>query len=258
MTTLNEPLVENYLRDVSDALRAADPERRNEILEQIEDHILSASADLAPGDDAGLRTVLERLGPPADIATAAGVSPYDAPAAPPVTAAPSAPTSPPAPTGTAERWALVAFALSPILCLVGWVVGVVLLWTSRMWTTRHKVVGTVATLPFALLIVLSGLVFTVSARTASSGPTVSVAAVEAPTSLGTATPTTTLDRSEPAATTPPEAIVTDTSDDPGWTAGRVLAVAGWAVVLLLLPIATIVWLGRALVLHRRANSVPAP
>ena len=249
MTSLENPLVEAYLQEVADALRAAEPERRNDILEQIADHIVAATEGLEPDDEAGLRAVLDRLGPASEIAAAADLPPHGMPA--PSASPFGVPSAAARPTGTSEKWALAALLLSPALCLVGWVVGVVLLWTSRIWTTRHKVVGTIATLPFALMIVLGGAVFVTTGRSTSTVAVHVVTPILAPTSIGqesaptTATPETRPER--PAATDPSPSASTS------WTAGRVVAVLGWIALLLVVPIATIIWLSRALGAYLRAD-----
>jgi hypothetical protein len=74
--------------------------------------------------------VLERLGDPADIAAKArdrfGVQPE--------LARPATP------------WLEVITLVALLIPVLGWVVGAVLLWTSRIWTTREKRIGTLLAL----------------------------------------------------------------------------------------------------------------
>lgn len=146
MNVLELPVVEQYLQSVSNALIGADPDRRNEVLEQLADHILAATSDDADAGtaaaDARAREVIERLGSPSEIALAAGVQPFGVPAA--LLGAPAAPTY------TMERIAVVAFAVSWLIPLIAWIAGFILLWMSTVWTMRQKVVCSIATLPLVL------------------------------------------------------------------------------------------------------------
>jgi hypothetical protein len=149
MNVLELPVVEQYLQSVSNALIGADPDRRNEVLEQLADHILAATADdaggAAPGTsdpEARAREVIERLGSPSEIALAAGVQPFGVPTE--LLGAPAAPTY------TMERIAVVAFAVSWLIPLIAWIAGFILLWMSSVWTMRQKVVCSIATLPLVL------------------------------------------------------------------------------------------------------------
>jgi hypothetical protein len=81
------------------------------------------------GTEAEVRTLLDRLGDPADIAADAAEGSVAAPA-------------PPRP-GWVEGLALVLLPVDGlILPFAGWLVGVVLLWSSHVWRTRDKLLGT--------------------------------------------------------------------------------------------------------------------
>jgi len=179
MNALEHPMVGAYLQQLTDELRTADPDRRSEIVEQVADHIAEATVELDPIDEVSLRRVLDRLGSPHDIAAAA-----DLPA--PVRSAP--------PEYGTERWAIAAFSLSLVVPVVGWIVGVALLWSSNAWTIRHKIVGTVATAPLSAVVITGAI------------------------------------------------TVTLTFSDP-------LKTIGW-LAFLAVPVATIVWLGRAITKSR--------
>jgi hypothetical protein len=127
-------LVERYLDELDDALRAAPDGRRRELTADVRDHIAQARAELpGGGSEAEVRTLLDRLGDPADIAAEA---------------VEAAPPPPPGrrgrPGGGWVEWgALVLLPLGGIIVpFIGWSAGVALLWTSRMWSTRDKVLGT--------------------------------------------------------------------------------------------------------------------
>jgi uncharacterized membrane protein len=82
MTTTADTLVDNYLRDLKAELRDLPAARQREILAEVGEHITEARAAQDSQSEAAIRTVLERLGDPADIA------------ARPATASASSPSSP--------------------------------------------------------------------------------------------------------------------------------------------------------------------
>ena len=117
MTPDHHRLAEDYLRRLWLAGRTLPPDRRAELSAEIEAHLAEA---IAPGaSPAEARAVLARLGSPEDIIEA----------------------EQPVGLGAAERpgwreWGAV------ILLPLGWLAGLVLLWSSRLWTTRDKLIGT--------------------------------------------------------------------------------------------------------------------
>src|SRR5262249_4978318 len=72
-------LVEDYLGAVSYACRDLPPERRNDLVGDLREHIAAARAVLYQPTEAAVRTILDRLGEPATIAAEAllaeGLSP---------------------------------------------------------------------------------------------------------------------------------------------------------------------------------------
>jgi uncharacterized membrane protein len=109
MTTEVDALILRYLQDLEAELRDLPANRRQELLEEVGEHIAAARAALDPETEAAVRTVLERLDDPADIAAEArerfGAQP------------------PPAPPAT--PWLEVAALVLLVIPFVGWVVGVV-------------------------------------------------------------------------------------------------------------------------------------
>jgi hypothetical protein len=143
--TVPDRLVAEYLARLEVALRNLPAGRREELLEQVSEHIATARAEL--GDQAGeaeVRTMLERLGDPAAIAAEAGQRPAD-----------SVESSGPR-AGWREIGALILLPIGGIVIpFVGWFVGVALLWSSEHWSVRSKLIGTLVVpggllLPFAL------------------------------------------------------------------------------------------------------------
>ena len=130
MTTPVNPQVDAYLRQLDFALSTLPWDQRSEIFTDISEHI---QRELAGADDnpAVVAAVLERVGDPRAIAQEAG--------APPV-----APPMPPRPRGRGLEIAAVILisAGSFLLPIVGWIIGVALLWASSRFSRADKVVGT--------------------------------------------------------------------------------------------------------------------
>ncbi len=126
MTPTPEQLIRDYLKRLKQELADLPSARRREIVEEISENIEEARASGA-ADEASVRSLLDRLGDPADIAADArerlGVPARRA--------------------GILEIAALVLLLVGGIVVpVVGWFVGVALLWASAVWTTRDKLVGT--------------------------------------------------------------------------------------------------------------------
>jgi hypothetical protein len=116
------PLARDYLKRLKKAAANLPRARRKELLGEIESHLSEALPTDA--SEAEALNVLERLGDPTEIVTEA---------------AGQAPT---ARAGLLEWMAIPLLLIGGFIVGVGWVVGVVLLWTSRIWTLRDKLIGT--------------------------------------------------------------------------------------------------------------------
>jgi hypothetical protein len=134
MTTEADALILRYLQHLESQLGDLPANRRQELLDEVQEHITTARADLDPETEAGVLTLLERLGDPADIAAEArdrsGVQ-----------AQPARPATP---------WLEITTIVLLVIPFLGWVLGAVLVWLSRLWTTRDKLVGTVGGLSWVL------------------------------------------------------------------------------------------------------------
>jgi uncharacterized membrane protein len=132
--------VKDYLHELDQELRDLPRSRRQELLGEIHEHIDSALAVAPALDEAEVRNVLDRLGEPSDIAQEArhrfGV-----------------------PRQRSRGLEIAAVILLPIggliIPVIGWFIGVILLWSSRVWTTGEKLAGTLLfpgglLLPFGL------------------------------------------------------------------------------------------------------------
>jgi len=140
------PLARDYLKRLKKAAAILSRARRNELVGEIESHLSEALP--AGASEAGALNVLERLGEPADIVAEAGTG--------------QAPVG----AGLSEWLAIPLLLVGVSLFIVGWFVGVVLLWSSRIWTLRDKLIGT--------LVVPGGLatgafLMTFAATTSSGG-----------------------------------------------------------------------------------------
>lgn len=140
------PLAEDYLRRLRRAGSDLAPERLRELLLEIEGYLADA---IPPGasDDEALEA-LERLGPPGDVLEAER----------PGSATPDTDRR-----GTREWAAVILLPLGGFVFGVGWIIGLVLLWSSRLWTVRDKLIGTLIIpggLATAVMVALLGAVGT--------------------------------------------------------------------------------------------------
>ena len=123
-TTTSQQLVENYLRRLRKASRELPREERGELRAQIEEHLRAALPDGA--SEATTRTALERLGDPTEL-VAEHLDRLGVPARR---------------AGTQEWAAITLLLIGGFIFVAGWIVGVVLLWSSRAWTAREKLIAT--------------------------------------------------------------------------------------------------------------------
>jgi len=118
-------LVDSYLKALGRASRDLPRARRDELVAQIVEHLSEALPPSA--SEAEIRTELDRLGPAAEIVAAE----YERLGSPPV-------------RGGALEWVAIVLLLigGLVIPVVGWVVGVIMLWCSRVWSWREKLAGT--------------------------------------------------------------------------------------------------------------------
>jgi uncharacterized membrane protein len=124
-TTTADPIVRAYLDELRAAARHLPRARRAELVQEIEEYLTEA---LPPGaTEAEVRTVLDRLGDPEQIvAEERGRTDVRNVRA-----------------GWVEWVAVVLLPVGGVVIpVLGWVVGAALLWASRIWTLRDKLVGT--------------------------------------------------------------------------------------------------------------------
>jgi uncharacterized membrane protein len=119
MTTMQrDPLVKDYLRRLEEASAHLPQDRRAELVGEIEEHVDAALAEAGAHDEATVRSVLERLGSPAEIAAAAGPER--------------------ARRGRRETVALIVLFVSCVVPLFGYLIGARLVLASAAWHGREK------------------------------------------------------------------------------------------------------------------------
>ncbi len=144
-----DKLVRRYLAQLDAALQGVDASRREEILADVHEHIEEGRTGLDPDDTASVRTLLDRVGDPAAIAAEAG--------------------APPPGSRRWDAWAPWLIIFGFIASGLGWIAGVLILWTSPTWSRRDKLIATVV--PLAGLVALFfGLVAAFRAAAACPGP----------------------------------------------------------------------------------------
>jgi len=154
MKPTTERLVDDYLKQLDSELAGLPPLRRREIVEEISGHITEARAASPSQDEAEVRTLLDRLGDPAEIAGEARerfeVQPRKSRAL--------------------EIATLILLLVGGVvLPVIGWLIGVVLLWVSDAWNRRDKLIGTLV-VPGGLLLPVALLTMATSAEAGCSTP----------------------------------------------------------------------------------------
>jgi hypothetical protein len=244
MSTDDDQLVEDYLRELHIVAQGLPADRRDELVEEITAHI--AEARQSDGSPLAVRNILDRLGDPADIVQAAADTPPGSPAwsgAPGSGAGHPAgqPAAQPGRAGALELAAVLFLLLGGIVIpVLGWFIGVVLLWMSPRWTAKDKLLGTLVwpggLLAPALLVVAgaaAGLLATSATICTSSDP------VAAPlgSSQGTVAQTATHCTTSGGIGLPPWLVIT------------------LGLILLILAVAGPIWTASRLL--RRARQSPA-
>jgi uncharacterized membrane protein len=145
-------LTDAYLSELRRAARDLPKHRRVELTAEIEAHLREAIPQNA--NEADTRNALDLLGTPEQIIAEERER-----------------LGPPAATGGTFEWIAVALLLFSFIPILGWLIGVIMLWSSRVWTTRDKVLGTLFVpggLYTSLFVLAAG--FIAQTCTTSGGP----------------------------------------------------------------------------------------
>ena len=123
---MSNDLIDRYLSHLREDVRDLPKRRQDELVAEIKDHIDSALAEMPIRDEVSIRNVLERLGDPEDIADEArdrmGIRKPKA--------------------GIREIGAVILLLIGGIVIpVLGWAIGLLLLWSSPVWTSRDKLIG---------------------------------------------------------------------------------------------------------------------
>lgn len=127
------PLAMGWLERLRAAAERLPASERADLVADIEAHLLES---IPPGaSEAQVREALDRLGAPEEIVDEAAGAPQELRSR----------------RGTQEWAAIILLLVGGFLFLIGWIVGVVLLWSSKAWTLRDKLIGTLV-LPGGLVL----------------------------------------------------------------------------------------------------------
>jgi uncharacterized membrane protein len=150
--TTQWPAISRYLEELDAALSNLPAGERQMVVSDISEHITSALAEHAsPITSADVDDILAELGSPQAIADEGAES---------STVTPSVVTQTVS-FGSSRGYALLTVLILAlgglVLPFLGWVVGVALLWISRAWPVRAKVIGTMLLPGGVLFIAIVGL-----------------------------------------------------------------------------------------------------
>ena len=152
--------VDTLIADYLGRLRAASwplaPGRREELAGEVAEHIDAALGDAGTRDEAAIRNVLDRLGPPEAIAAAEAGGGPAAPVSPTLFAGIAAPSMAASGWGAIEILAILFLTAGSVaLPFIGPVVGLVLTWGSSRWTTHEKQVASMIVVIFLVVPVVA-------------------------------------------------------------------------------------------------------
>lgn len=145
MHSTNQELIDGYLAAVREATRSLPRGQQETILGDLESHIEHALP--ADPEQTEVRNVLDRLGSPESIATEAGASVGQEP------------------SRTREVLGLIGITVGSLFVpIIGWTVGIVLVWMSPVWSKAQKLTATMVW-PFGWFAMLLVLVATLRSST---------------------------------------------------------------------------------------------
>jgi hypothetical protein len=220
-------LIEDYLRRLRSAARRLPRKSREDLLAQVGAHIAEARAAGEAASEAAARNLLDRLGDPEQIAAAVAAE----------TIGPQHSR-----LGGLEIAAVVLLLVGGVIFVVGWLVGVVLLWASPRWRWTDKLLGTLVW-PGGLMGALTAAEVVSLFGRSEGGATICSSGTVAPNPAGMSFPS-----AHAAVLT---SCTTTSAGSSGWPAWAWITLF---TILILAPIATAIWL----VTHARAPHPVAP
>lgn len=222
-------LIERYLQEVDEALVGVPAAQRREILEDLRAHIDASLAAAGGRDEATVRTILDRLGSPEELARETrerlGVPE-------PMPVAQAGP-------GLLEYAAIVLTALF-------WPVGILLAWLSPMWRTRDKVIATLIGCLAIVVAVVGLMAFRVGSTTA-----VQVQQVDVPAPVERPGDVPSVER-EPSVETTPTSVERVSKSSEWWDVPVRLAAMVMGMLVLFSPFLSALYLAIRLRRPRRA------
>jgi hypothetical protein len=160
-----DTLISDYLGRLRAASWPLAPGRREELQGEVAEHIDAALGDAGVRDEATVRNVLERLGPPESIAAAEAGGHAETVEGRAGAVLPGSPA-------VGSRWGAVEIlailfltAGAVLLPFVGPLVGLVFAWGSSRWTTRQKVIASV----MVLVLLVASILLLLSVRVGAPG-----------------------------------------------------------------------------------------
>lgn len=165
-------LVRDYLSRLEAAAAALPSARRAELVGDVREHIEAAVAAQPVADEAAVRNVLDRLGSPEEI-VGAETGGTASPAASPVVGADGTAAASRVEIGPLEILAILLLTIGVfVVPIVGPAVGLALVWASRAWSMRLKILITAVVLVVVFLPIVMTL--SVGGGAGSQGPPVQV------------------------------------------------------------------------------------
>jgi hypothetical protein len=181
-TSTADRLVDDYLERLADAAQALPRDRCTELVSETREHIAASMIGSAGADEAAVRTMLDRLGEPDDIVAAAmEIDPPDRPAY----------SRPPQGRQRGiglEVGAAIMLTAGSLIPIFGWLIGLMLLWSSGLWRRSEKVLATLIVPGGPGLVLLFGLLPAQSCVGASGGPVGGQVTTTVPVCTGFALP----------------------------------------------------------------------
>ncbi len=118
-----DQMIRDYMGRLQQSLRDLPQARRQEILEEISEHIRTARKHLHIENETAIRQILAQMGTVEDIRAEAGLTPIPE-------------------VSWREHWTPWILLFGGFFFFVGWLAGVVLLWQSSVWRLHDKLLGT--------------------------------------------------------------------------------------------------------------------